>query len=48
MIKEIKICDCCGKECDFFYTNIEIDICKECYESFEEWLKSKRLNEVKE
>lgn len=60
MIKEIKICDCCGKECDFFFAIIETyippmlnfpdssyDICKECYESFEELLKSKCLNEVK-
>ena len=57
MIKETKICDCCGKECDFFFASIEMnikcisispnyDMCKECFDSFEDWFK-KRLNEVK-
>lgn len=58
MTKEIKICDCCGKECDLFFGNVVIevtffpmsqsyDMCKECFDSFEECFK-KYLNEVKE
>lgn len=48
MIKHIRYCDRCGKECEFIRDTLgykliehdtEIDLCQGCYDSLNRWLK---------